>query len=184
MTRYASTSPQVRSPGCRPDRPGGRHPALDPAQLPLPPGGIATQGNAYRIAVAYVPSGATATAVQPVDVTLRYPVDATLVILLAGGAWQTLPTTLESAALAVDATTTEFGVFAAAGTGATPPGPDGPRHGPMPQPGRPCLPQASRACRPPAIPGAGGKEDGQATGRVIVAPRASASAVVPATLKL
>jgi hypothetical protein len=93
---------------------------LDPAQVPPPPAGTAIQGNAYRISVVYVPSGATATAVQPVDVTLRYPVDATQMILLSGSAWQVLPTTLESAALAVDAATTQFGVFAAASTGVTP----------------------------------------------------------------
>jgi hypothetical protein len=92
---------------------------LDPAQVPPPPAGTAIQGNPYRITVAYVPSGATATAVQPVDVTLRYPVDATQV-LLSGSTWQPLPTTLESAALAVDATTTGFGVFAAASTDVTP----------------------------------------------------------------
>ena len=88
---------------------------LDPAALPPPPAGIAVQGNAYRIAVAYVPSGATATAVQPVDVILRYPVDATRVILLARGEWQFLPATLQSAALSIAATTRELGVFAAAG---------------------------------------------------------------------
>jgi hypothetical protein len=93
---------------------------LDPAQFPPPPAGTATQGNPCRITVAYVPSGATATAVQPVDVTLRYPVDATQMILFSGSTWQLLPTTLESAALAVDATTTEFGVFAAASTDVTP----------------------------------------------------------------
>jgi hypothetical protein len=93
---------------------------LDPAQVPLPPAGTAIQGNAYRISVAYLPSGNTATAVQPVDVTLRYPVDATQMILFSGSTWQALPTTLESAALAVDATTTQFGVFAAASTGVTP----------------------------------------------------------------
>jgi len=89
---------------------------LGPAQVPAPPAGTSIAGNAYRITVAYVASGATATAVQPVDVTLRYPVDATSVILSAGAGWQALPTTLESAALAVDATTTRFGIFAAAGT--------------------------------------------------------------------
>ncbi|HWD71100.1 MAG TPA: hypothetical protein VG779_01115 [Actinomycetota bacterium] len=93
---------------------------LDPAQVPPPPAGMTIEGNAYRITVASVPSGATATAVQPVDVTLRYPVDATSVILSADGGWQVLPTTLESAALAVDATTTRFGIFAAASTGVTP----------------------------------------------------------------
>jgi hypothetical protein len=87
---------------------------LDPAGLPPPPAGIAIQGNAYRIAVTYVPSGATATAVQPVDVILRYPVDATRVILLAGGQWQFLAATLQSAALSIAATTRELGVFAAA----------------------------------------------------------------------
>ena len=92
---------------------------LDPAQVPAPPAGMAIQGNAYRITVAAVPSGATPTAVQPVDVTLRYPVDATSVILSDGAGWQVLPTTLESAALAVDATTTRFGIFAAASTGVT-----------------------------------------------------------------
>lgn len=92
---------------------------LDPARVPAPPPGTAIQGNAYRITVADVPSGATATAVQPVDVTLRYPVDATGVILLTDAGWQALPTTLESAALAVDATTTRFGIFTAAGTGVT-----------------------------------------------------------------
>jgi len=93
---------------------------LDPVQVPPPPAGTAIQGNPYRITVAYVPSAATATAVQPVDVTLRYPVDATSVILSAGAGWQALPTTLESAALAVDATATRFGIFAAASTGVTP----------------------------------------------------------------
>jgi len=93
---------------------------LDPAQVPAPPAGTSIEGNAYRITVAYVVSGATVTAVQPVDVTLRYPVDATSVILSAGAGWQVLPTTLESAALAVDATTTRFGIFAAASTGVTP----------------------------------------------------------------
>ena len=92
---------------------------LDPARVPAPPAGTAIQGNAYRITVAYVTSGATPTAVQPVDVTLRYPVDATSVILSDGAGWQVLPTTLESAALAVDATTTRFGIVAAAGTSVT-----------------------------------------------------------------
>ena len=93
---------------------------LDPAQVPAPPAGMVIQGNADRITIADVPSGATPTAVQPVDVTLRYPVDATSVILSDGAGWQVLPTTLESAALAVDATTTRFGIFAAASTGVTP----------------------------------------------------------------
>ena len=99
---------------------------LDPARVPAPPAGTAIQGNAYRITVAGMPSGATVTAVQPVDVTLRYPVDATSVILLTDAGWQALPTTLESAALAVDATTTRFGIFAAAGPGVT----SRPRHTP------------------------------------------------------
>ena len=93
---------------------------LDPVQVPVPPAGTAIQGNPYRITVAYVPGGATATAVQPVDVTLRYPVDATQMILLNGSTWRLLPTTLESAALAVEATTTQFGVFAAVSTEVTP----------------------------------------------------------------
>jgi hypothetical protein len=92
---------------------------LDLAQVLPPPAGTAIQGNPYRITVAYMPSGATATAIQPVDVMLRYPVDATQVILLSGSTWRLLPTTLESAALAVDATTTQFGVFAAASTDVT-----------------------------------------------------------------
>jgi hypothetical protein len=83
------------------------------------------QGNAYRITVANVASGATVTAVQPVDVTLRYPVDATSVILLTDAGWRALPATLESAALAVDATTTRFGIFAAASIGVTPSHPRG-----------------------------------------------------------
>jgi hypothetical protein len=93
---------------------------LDPVQVPAPPAGTAIEGNPYRITVAYVPSGATATAVQPVDVMLRYPVDATQMILFTGSTWRLLPTTLESAALAIDATTTQFGVFAAASTEVTP----------------------------------------------------------------
>lgn len=96
---------------------------LDPAAVPRPPAGTAIQGNPYRVVVTYVPGGATTTAVQPVDVRLRYPVDGTAVILLTGGVWQSLPTTLESASLAVDATTTQFGIFAAAGTGGVPASP-------------------------------------------------------------
>jgi hypothetical protein len=92
---------------------------LDPGEVPPPPAGTAIQGNPYRITAAYIPSGAAATAVQPVDVTLRYPVDATQMILFSGSTWQPLPTTLESAALAVDATTTRFGAFAAASTDVT-----------------------------------------------------------------
>jgi hypothetical protein len=98
---------------------------LDPAQVPPPPAGMIIQGNAYRITVANVASGATVTAVQPVDVTLRYPVDATSVILLTDAGWRALPATLESAALAVDATTTRFGIFAAASIGVTPSHPRG-----------------------------------------------------------
>jgi hypothetical protein len=93
---------------------------LDPVQVPAPPAGTAIEGNPYRITVAYVPSGSTATAVQPVDVMLRYPVDATQMILFTGSTWRLLPTTLESAALAIDATTTQLGVFAAASTEVTP----------------------------------------------------------------
>ena len=52
---------------------------------------------------------------QPADVILRYPVDATRVILFARGRWQFLPATLQSAALSIAATTREFGIFAAAG---------------------------------------------------------------------
>lgn len=89
------------------------------AVAPLPPG-VVIQGNAYRIQAVYLPSGATATAVQSVDVILRYPVDATQMVGHSGGAWHLLPTIPESQLLSLDATTTQFGVVAAARTGVHP----------------------------------------------------------------
>lgn len=94
---------------------------LDPAQVPATPPGFAIQGNAYRIDVRYEPSGATATAVMPVQVQLAYPVDGTQVILDAGSGWQVLPDrVLEAAYLEVAASTTTFGTFAVALTGVAP----------------------------------------------------------------
>lgn len=96
---------------------------LAASTVPPPPAGVVIQGNAYRIQVRYVPSGATATAVQPVDVILRYPVDATQVIGYSGGAWHRLATIPQSQLLSLDATTTRFGLVAAASTGVVAPAP-------------------------------------------------------------
>lgn len=102
---------------------------LGPETVAPPPPGVVIQGNVYEIDARYQPSGITATATQVVDVVLRYPVDATTVILDAGapartgaaaGSWEAVPTTLQPVALAVDGHTTRFGLFAAATTGVVP----------------------------------------------------------------
>lgn len=93
---------------------------LDPAAVTPPPAGLAVQGNAYRVSATSQPAGTEVTPTASVDVALRYPVDATQALLLAGGSWQLLPTTLESSAETVVGHSIGFGVFAAALAGTAP----------------------------------------------------------------
>lgn len=93
---------------------------LAASAAPPPPPGVLIQGNAYRVDAAYQPSGVTASAAQPVEIVLRYPVDATQVLQYAPQGWQGVPTILESAMLSVAAQTTTFGLFAAVTTGVPP----------------------------------------------------------------
>lgn len=93
---------------------------LPVSAAPPPPPGVLLQGNAYRVDAAYQPSGVTASAAQPVEVVLRYPVDATQVLRYGPQGWQDVPTILESAMLSVAARTSTFGLFAAVATGVPP----------------------------------------------------------------
>ncbi|HWD08505.1 MAG TPA: hypothetical protein VHA57_05350 [Actinomycetota bacterium] len=94
---------------------------VNPATVPALPPRITVQGNVYRITTAYEPSGATATAVSPFGVQLRYPVDATMVAYNPGNGWQLLSTIPESAYLEVlGQGVTGSGLFAAVLTGVAP----------------------------------------------------------------
>ncbi|MGH2718022.1 MAG: hypothetical protein ACRDJU_05540 [Actinomycetota bacterium] len=70
---------------------------VGPGGVPRPPPGQSVQGNVYRVAVTYEPSGQTATALSPFNVQLRYPVQATKVAYNAGNGWQLLNTISEPA---------------------------------------------------------------------------------------
>lgn len=100
---------------------------LDPATLAQAPADFRFDGNAYRIAAAYQPSGAPAEMAVgscPTDqstnrlcptVVLRYPLHATDLFRLDGTSWTLLVTTPAIASLQVFTDTPALGIFVAAG---------------------------------------------------------------------
>jgi hypothetical protein len=66
---------------------------LDPATLPPPPPGVAADGNAYRVAFSYQPSGTAVNALaSPSDVFFVVPQPASALLFSGDGtAWEPLP---------------------------------------------------------------------------------------------
>ncbi|MGH2707577.1 MAG: hypothetical protein ACRDJK_04720, partial [Actinomycetota bacterium] len=88
---------------------------VDPAGLPPPPERLTIEGNAYRIDATYPPSGRPVVPARPVGVVLRYPIDATTLLLMANGRWREIPVNLASGTLSILAETAVLGTFAPAG---------------------------------------------------------------------
>jgi len=88
---------------------------LDPATIGVPPSGLRYDGNAYRFLAAYKKSGVEAKLVQPASVVLQFPIVATALLRRDGNAWTDLKASPLSVSLQVFATTTQLGVFVAAG---------------------------------------------------------------------
>jgi len=88
---------------------------LDPATVAPPPGGLAFQGNAYRFAAAYRPSGAAAAPVREANVLIRYPAAATALVRFAGSTWKEVPANDIPAGLQLLANSRELGIFVAVG---------------------------------------------------------------------
>jgi hypothetical protein len=88
---------------------------LDPATIGPPPSGLRYDGNAYRFLAAYKKSGVEAKLVQPATVVLQFPIVATRLLRRDGTVWTDLNANPVSVSLQVFATTTQLGVFVAAG---------------------------------------------------------------------
>ncbi|MGH2556157.1 MAG: hypothetical protein ACRDHO_10625 [Actinomycetota bacterium] len=86
----------------------------NPVRLGPPPGGFASDGNAYTFGASYQPSGEPATPVKRVSVVLRYPVHATVLLHRSGDTWTRIDTITVPASLEVFANTTRLGTFVAA----------------------------------------------------------------------
>jgi hypothetical protein len=94
---------------------------LDPSDLPEAPGDLEIEGNGYRIAATYVPSGSSTALTRPATVILRYPFQSSAMLQLIDGAWRELDTHLAAAALQLFADSDQLGTFAAAGEPVVPP---------------------------------------------------------------
>jgi hypothetical protein len=87
---------------------------LDPGLLAAAPVGRRFDGNAYRVSASYASSAAPAALVAVVTVVLRYPIHATQVLRLEGGAWTALQSTRFDGSQQVLANTDRLGTFTAA----------------------------------------------------------------------
>ncbi len=87
---------------------------VDPAELPPPPRGTTIQGNAYRIEATYQPSGTPVSLGRPVGLVLRYPIDATMLLLVSNGGWREVAASLASGTLSIHTEITALGTFAPA----------------------------------------------------------------------
>jgi hypothetical protein len=102
---------------------------LDPATIGTPPTGSRYDGNAYRFLAAYKKSGVEAKLAQGATVVLQFPIVATKLLRRDGTVWTDLKANPVSVSLQVFATSTQLGVFVAAG----PPIPSGePKKGKFP----------------------------------------------------
>jgi len=87
---------------------------LDPGSLAAPPAGRRFDGNAYRVSASYAGSAAPAVFGAAVTVVLRYPVHATQILRLDGGAWTPLPSIRFEGSQQALANTDRLGTFVAA----------------------------------------------------------------------
>jgi hypothetical protein len=88
---------------------------LDPQTLGPPPRGLLFDGNAYEIEATYVPSGDPAEFEGKVQVILRYPRRANVVLMSTDSGWQRLVSFVIRPSLQVYAEVNELGTFVAAG---------------------------------------------------------------------
>jgi hypothetical protein len=88
---------------------------LDPATIGPPPAGLRYDGNAYRIIAAYKKSGVEAKLMQPSTVVLSFPIVATQLFRRDANVWTDLKANPVSVSLQIFSTTTQAGVFVAAG---------------------------------------------------------------------
>jgi hypothetical protein len=87
---------------------------LDPQTLGPPPRGLLFDGNAYEIEAAYVPSGDPAEFEGKVQVILRYPRRANVVLMSTESGWERLVSFVIRPSLQVYAEVNELGTFVAA----------------------------------------------------------------------
>ncbi len=87
---------------------------LDAASVAPAPNGQTFDGNGYRIAASYVPSGTPTVLAAPVTVVLRYAVHATRLLRNQDRGWIALAATRFDGSQQVLATTDRLGLFAAA----------------------------------------------------------------------
>jgi hypothetical protein len=99
---------------------------VDPDAVGPPPSDLRFDGNAYRIEIAYQPTGDPAELSAPMTLVLRYPAHATVLLRRDGGRWTPLVTNQIRSTLQLWAGTRRPGVFvAAAPRGAPVPGQGG-----------------------------------------------------------
>ena len=96
--------------------------ALDPASLGPLPHGIRVDGNGYKVAMGYLPSGASIPAlVQPGNIFLSYPTTADRIEYSPDGkAWQSLSAQQVGNNLQLGAVFTKAGYYEAAAPGSAP----------------------------------------------------------------
>lgn len=88
---------------------------LDPQTLGPPPRGLRFDGNAYKVEAAYVPSGDPAEFEGKVQMILRYPRRASVVLMSTDSGWQRLVSFVIRPSLQVYSEVSELGTFVAAG---------------------------------------------------------------------
>lgn len=88
---------------------------LEPTTIGPPPSGLRYDGNAYRFLAAYKKSGAEAKLTQPATVVLSFPIVATKLLRRDGSVWTDLKANPVTVSLQLYGTTTQAGVFVAAG---------------------------------------------------------------------
>lgn len=88
---------------------------LDPQTLGAPPRGLLFDGNAYKIEATYAPSGDPVEFEGKVQVILRYPRRASVVLMSTESGWKRLVSFVIRPSLQVYAEVSELGTFVAAG---------------------------------------------------------------------
>ncbi len=87
---------------------------LDPEGLGPPPSGLVFDGNAYQFEATYASSGEDAAIEKPVQVILRYPRHATVLLKSTGQRWERMKSFPVRSALQIFVETSELGTFVAA----------------------------------------------------------------------
>lgn len=87
---------------------------VDPEAVGPPPADLRFDGNAYRVEIAYQPSGDPAELREPLTLVLRYPAHATVLLRRDGSRWTPLVTNQVRSTLQLWGGTRRAGVFVAA----------------------------------------------------------------------